>query len=88
MSADRLGREHQDVLDGPGVWLTRLEVEEFADELRARGYRVTADHLLDPATDGVFAGRVVVRACAVAPGLPREEAMELVTAAIWGRAKA
>lgn len=68
-----------------GTWLTKAEVEAVAIELRARGHRVTADHLLDPAADGVFAGRVVVRACAVAPTLPREDAMELVAVAIGAR---
>lgn len=67
------------------MWRARTEVEAFAAELRSRGYRVSEDVLLDVGRDGCFAGHAVVRACAVAPTLPREEAVALVAAAIGCR---
>ena len=71
-----------------GVWITRSEVEAVAEALRQRGYRVTADALLEPLTDGAFVARVVVRACAAAPDLQHEEALEVIEEALEKRGTA
>lgn len=63
-----------DVVEHPGTWLTRLELEELAAELRRRGHRVSADVLLDVGAEGCFAHHAAQRACAVAPELGRVEA--------------
>lgn len=75
-------------MNGPPSWLTRLEVEELAAELRRRGHGISPDVLLDPAADGCWTHHAAQRACAVAPMLARDEAEVLVVRLLETRRRA
>ena len=49
---------------------------------------ISRDVLLEPLTDGAFVARVVVRACAAAPDLQHEEALEVIEEALGKRGTA